>query len=86
MRSRIKLSEWAKRNGVSYKTAHRMFKKDQLPVPATQHPDTGTILVMVEGEGPESPTDLKALLSQIAKSQQDILWRLRRIETHLEIA
>ncbi|MCL6521907.1 MAG: IS607 family transposase [Firmicutes bacterium] len=40
----MKLSEWARRNGVSYKTAWLWFKKGVLPVPARQLP-TGTILV-----------------------------------------
>jgi hypothetical protein len=77
-RRNIKLSEWAKRNGVSYKTAHRMFSKGQLPAPATQL-DTGTILVGVEDEDETPPGELLAELKQIN-------WRLRRIETHLGIA
>ncbi|MBX5465819.1 MAG: IS607 family transposase [Clostridia bacterium] len=40
----MKLSEWARLNGVSYKTAWLWFKKGILPVPARQLP-TGTILV-----------------------------------------
>lgn len=81
-RRRIKLSEWAKRNGVSYKTAHRMFSKGQLPVPATQL-ETGTILVMVEEENGDAPIgDGDAILKEL----QDINWRLRRIEAHLGIA
>lgn len=40
----MKLSEWARRNGVSYITAWRWFKTGILPVPARQL-STGTILV-----------------------------------------
>ena len=40
----MKLSEWARRNGISYKTAWLWWKKGKLPVPAHQTP-TGTILV-----------------------------------------
>ena len=40
----MKLSAWAKQNGLSYKGAYRMWKAGQLPVPAEQLP-TGTILV-----------------------------------------
>lgn len=40
----VKLSEWARRQGVSYLTAWRWFKAGQLPVPARQLP-SGTILV-----------------------------------------
>ena len=40
----MKLSEWAKHQGLSYKTAWRMWKLGQLPIPADQLP-TGTIIV-----------------------------------------
>lgn len=40
----MKLSEWAKRNGISYKTAWRWIKQGRFPVPYEQTP-SGTILV-----------------------------------------
>ena len=40
----MKLSEWAKQQGLSYKTAWSMWKLGQLPIPADQLP-TGTIIV-----------------------------------------
>src|SRR6516165_2289582 len=40
----MKLSMWAKQQGVSYKTAWRWWKAGQLPVPAEQMP-TGTVIV-----------------------------------------
>lgn len=40
----IKLSVWAKKQGISYKTAWRWFKAGILPVKHMQLP-TGTILV-----------------------------------------
>lgn len=40
----MKLSEWAKQQGVSYKTAWRMWRDGRLPVPAEQLP-TGTVIV-----------------------------------------
>ncbi len=43
----MKLSKWASQQGLSYKTAYRLFCNDQLPVPSSQLP-TGTILVHVE--------------------------------------
>jgi len=43
----MKLSEWAKKQGVSYRTALRWFHGGTLPVKAEQM-DTGTILVKVE--------------------------------------
>jgi len=42
----MKLSEWARRNGVHYQTAYRWFRSGTLPVPARKLP-TGTILVEV---------------------------------------
>lgn len=40
----MKLSQWAKENGVTYQTAWNLFKAGKLPVEAEQLP-TGTILV-----------------------------------------
>jgi putative resolvase len=40
----MKLSEWAKIKGISYQTAHRMFKNKKIPYKTEQLP-TGTILV-----------------------------------------
>lgn len=43
----MKLSDWARKNGVSYRTAWRLFKEGKLPVPSQQL-QTGTILVSEE--------------------------------------
>ena len=40
----MKLSVWAKSQGLSYQTAWRMWREGKLPIPATQLP-TGTIIV-----------------------------------------
>lgn len=40
----MKLSEWAKQQGITYKTAWRMWNAGKLPVPAEQLP-TGTVIV-----------------------------------------
>ena len=45
----MKLSDWARREGVSYLTAWRWWKEGRLPVPAHQTP-SGTILVDVPEE------------------------------------
>jgi predicted site-specific integrase-resolvase len=42
----VKLSEWAKKQGISYRTAWRWFHAGTLPVEAEQM-DTGTIIVKV---------------------------------------
>ncbi|GAA6759138.1 IS607-like element IS1602 family transposase [Thermus oshimai] len=46
----LKLSDWARKQGISYLTAWRWFKAGKLPVPAIQLP-TGTILVQERVEG-----------------------------------
>lgn len=45
----MKLSEWARKNNLAYQTAHRLFKKGQLPVKAVQL-ESGTILIYEEEE------------------------------------
>lgn len=41
---KIKLSKWAKQEGISYRTAWNWFRAGKLPVPAIQMP-SGMILV-----------------------------------------
>jgi putative resolvase len=43
----VKLVDWARGQGISYRTAWRWVKEDTLPVPWRQLP-TGTILVDVD--------------------------------------
>ena len=57
----MKLSDWARDNGISYKTAWLWWKQGKLPVPAYQTP-TGTILVDVP-EREDSGTVLYARVS-----------------------
>jgi len=45
----MKLSEWAKKQGISYRTAWNWFRQGKLPVPAKQLP-TGTIIVQDESD------------------------------------
>ncbi len=45
----MKLSAWAKKQGVSYRTAWNGFRQGKLPVPAKQLP-SGTIIVQDEPE------------------------------------
>jgi putative resolvase len=45
----MKLSAWARRQGVSYRTAWNWYKEGRLPVPAKQMP-SGTILVQDDSE------------------------------------
>jgi len=40
----MKLADWAREQGISYRTAHRLFKAGKLPCRSTQY-ETGTIIV-----------------------------------------
>lgn len=62
----MKLSVWAKQQGVSYKTAWRMWKAGTLPVPAEQLA-TGTVIVhAVESTAGDSA----ALYARVSSSDQ----------------
>lgn len=52
----MKLSTWAKQQGISYQTAWNWFKSGKLPIPS-QKLDTGTILVF-----PENNLELKTYI------------------------
>jgi len=41
----MKLSKWAKSQGINYSTAYSWFKKGCLPVAAYQIKETGTIII-----------------------------------------
>jgi predicted site-specific integrase-resolvase len=58
----MKLSVWAKQQGIAYKTAWRMWKLGQLPIPAEQLP-TGTIIVHPSAATVEQGTALYARVS-----------------------
>lgn len=45
----MKLADWARAQGIDYKTAYRWFRSGILPLPSTQLP-TGTILVFPKPE------------------------------------
>jgi putative resolvase len=58
----VKLSEWARRNGVPYKTAWKWFRTGVLPDPAIQL-KTGTILVRINEVPSEGIVALYARVS-----------------------
>jgi predicted site-specific integrase-resolvase len=62
----MKLSEWARRQGINYQTAHRWFHQGVLPVEATQL-STGTILVRDE---PAAAATGVALYARVSSSDQ----------------
>lgn len=61
----MKLSEWAKQQGIAYKTAWRMWKLGQLPLPVEQLP-TGTIIVHPAA----IPADGCALYARVSSADQ----------------
>lgn len=61
----MKLSDWARANGISYKTAWLWWKRGKLPVPARQTP-TGTILVDV----PERKDAGAVLYARVSSADQ----------------
>jgi putative resolvase len=76
----MKLSAWAKANGLTYKTAWRMWRDGQLPVPAEQLA-TGTVLV----HPPQAPSaDGVALYARVSSADQkdDLERQLGRLADH----
>jgi len=61
----MKLSIWAKKQGVSYRTAWRWFKDGKLPVPAEQT-SSGTILVNEES----TDSNQVAIYARVSSSDQ----------------
>ncbi|AEJ42621.1 Resolvase domain protein [Alicyclobacillus acidocaldarius subsp. acidocaldarius Tc-4-1] len=62
----MKLSDWARKNGITYKTAWRWVKEGRMPVPFEQTP-SGTILV----HEPESSTaNAVALYARVSSADQ----------------
>src|ERR1700757_2722279 len=65
----MKLSQWAKEQGLTYKGAWRMWRAGQLPVPAEQLP-TGTIIV----KEIKTPTHAVGLYARVSRSDQRKDW------------
>lgn len=61
----MKLSEWAKKQGISYRTAWRWFKAGILPIPAKQL-STGTIILSES----EEKASLAAIYARVSSSDQ----------------
>ena len=72
----MKLSDWARQQGISYITAWRWFRAGKLPVPARQLPP-GTILV--EAPRPEGTTVLYARVSS-ADQKEDLERHVQRLQ------
>ena len=66
----VKLSEWAKRNGVHYQTAWTWWKQGRLPAAAFQT-ESGTILVEVPGDSDVGLRDgAVAIYGRVSSSDQ----------------
>ena len=76
----MKLSDWARKQGVSYLTAWRWFRAGKLPVPARQLP-SGTILV--EEPSPEGRTVLYARVSS-RDQKEDLERQVERLKAFAE--
>ena len=74
----MKLSEWAKKQGIAYVTAWRWFKKGKLPVKAYKTP-TGTILVEQKPEISNLDTVVYCRVSSYEK-KDDLLRQGKRCE------
>jgi len=61
----MKLSVWAKKQGISYRTAWRWFKEGKLPVPVEQT-STGTILI----KEPSPAVEHVAIYARVSSSDQ----------------
>src|SRR5471030_3227419 len=61
----MKLSVWAKQQGISYRTAWRMWKDGRLPVAASQLP-TGTVILDV----PQDHSTAVALYARVSSFDQ----------------
>jgi len=72
----MKLADWARQEGIAYRTAHRWFKAGTLPVESIQLP-TGTILVKVE---PKKTNNI-AIYARVSSSgqKQDLERQLGRL-------
>jgi putative resolvase len=81
----MKLSAWARQQGLSYKTAWRLWRAGKLPVPAEQL-STGT--VVVHAEPPRPAQGGAALYARVSSSDQkeDLERQMARLRAHAALA
>lgn len=65
---KVKLSQWAKQQGISFKTAQRWYYAGIMPAPTEKTP-TGRIMVLVDEPVKESRTVLYACVSTSAQKE-----------------
>ena len=66
----MKLSPWAKAQGLTYQGAWRMWKAGQLPVPAEQL-RTGTIIV----KAIKAPAHAVGLYAELLRRTKEKIWK-----------
>ncbi|MBS7251705.1 MAG: IS607 family transposase [Candidatus Freyarchaeota archaeon] len=75
----MKLADWARKHGIDYKTAYRLYRSGKFPRPTEQLP-TGTILVH------ETPTTTKntALYARVSSTDQksDLERQMQRLRDY----
>lgn len=71
----MKLSEWARKNDISYKTAWRWFHEGKLPVPARQVGEGKTIVVFEERPLPSEDDSVVIYCRVSGHDQKDDLER-----------
>lgn len=76
----MKLADWARAQGIDYKTAYRWFRAGILPIPATQLP-TGTILVSPPSEEERGEVALYGRVSS-AGQKKDLDRQMARLLDH----
>jgi putative resolvase len=72
----MKLSDWARKQGISHLTAWRWFRAGKLPVPARPLP---TDIIVVEEPNPEGRTVLYAWVSS-ADQEDDLQRQVERLQ------
>ena len=78
----MKLADWARQQGISYRTAHRWFQAGTLPIASEQLP-TGTILVKANAEEIRKTNNI-AIYARVSSSGQkeDLERQLGRLVTY----
>ena len=76
----MKLSDWARKNGLDYKTAYRLFRSGRFPLP-TEQLATGTILVTMPEKA--NKNDNAGLYARVSSHDQkdDLERQLERIRS-----
>lgn len=86
-KQRLKLSTWARREGIPIRTAQRRFHEGSLPVP-TMVTETGRLMVLVDDDRapPMTPEELTREVQALKRQQNRIERKLDAVLTALGAA